>query len=176
MITTTLLIKIGRRCPKSWAKRQVQKISGLLSFQENLWIIISSSISLAKRKANADGRVKFVVTKKTESEDLHYQIEWIEIVIQGSEEAEADEFKDMQNFYLPLSKVMKKDMPKDESFARHFKTKVLSLESMEKAYREGYGAIDNQTLANKVLEMGILTHMEWIKDFETREIPLPIDN
>lgn len=171
----TVKIKIGRRVPKNWAKRTLQKIGGLISFQENLWIIINSSISLAKRKANASGIVKFIVTKKTENEDLHYQLEWIEIIIQGSEEAEADEFKDMQNFYLPLNKIMKKEMPKDENFSKHFKTKVLSLESMQKAYKEGYGAIDNNTLANKILEMGILTHIEWIKDYDHREVDLPFD-
>ena len=164
----TLIVKIGRRCPKSWARRMVQKVGGLISFQENIWLIINSSITLAKKRATESGKIKFVVTKKKEEEDLNYFLEWIEIVIQGSEKDEESEYNDMQNFYTPLSKIFKKDMPVDERMAQHFKTKVLGIESLNEAYKKGYGAINNQNIANKMLEMGILTHFEWIKDFDTR--------
>jgi hypothetical protein len=172
----TVFIKIGRRVPRSWAKRTLHKAAGLISFQENIWIIITSSISLAKKKANAAGTVKFIVTKEIENEDLNYQLEWLKIVIQGSKEAEQSEVDDMEKFYLPLNKIMKKDIPKDENFSKHFKTKMLNLETLDKAYKKGYGAIDNDTLANKILEMGILTSIEWIHDHDTREIDLPIDH
>ena len=170
----TLVIKFGRRTNKNWMKRQVQKISGLLSFQENIWLVLCASISKAKKRANQSGIVRFVVTKKTESEDLHYNLEWLEITIQGSKEAELDELKDMENFYAPLQKIFKKDLPRDENLARHFKTKVISLESMEKAYKEGYGSLENKNLANKLLEMGILMVVEpIINDYDSRPIEIP---
>ena len=170
MIIITVKIQIGRRVPKNWMKRTISKAAGLLSFQENIWIIINSSIGIAKKKANADGRVSFVVTKTMESEDLHYNLEWLNITIVGSEEAERDEIKDMENFYMPLKKIMKKDLPKDENLAKHFKTKMINLETLQHAYKKGYGAMEDQSMANKILEMGILTNFELINDYENREV------
>ena len=80
----TILVNIGRRVPKSWFKRQAGKLAGFVSFQENLWIIIKQSMSMAKKKANASGKISFVMTMDIESEDLNYNLEWIKIVIQGN--------------------------------------------------------------------------------------------
>ena len=59
----TVLINVGRRVPRSWFRRTAKKIGGLISFQENIWVIMNQSLNLAKKKANADGRLKFVMTK-----------------------------------------------------------------------------------------------------------------
>ena len=40
---------------------------------------------------------------------------------------------------------------------------------INEAYEHGYGAVENNNIANKLLEMGILTHIEFNKDFDTRE-------
>lgn len=135
--------------------------------------MITTAIGTAKRKANESGVIKFITTKTMENEDLHYQIEWLQIVIQGSKEAEADELKDMQNFYAPLNSWFKKELPKDENLSKHFNTKILGLETVEEAYKKGYGSIDNNNIANKILEMGILLHYELIDDYDTRPFEIP---
>lgn len=124
---------------------------------------------MAKKKANASGLVEFVMTKETEFEDMNYQIEWIKIIIQGPEDREKEEYEEALGMYEPFSKILKKDMPKDEKMTKHFKTKILNSEKVKQAYEQGYGAIDKNNISNKLLEMGILTHIEWIKDFDNRE-------
>jgi len=176
VVKITLKILIGRRLPKSWFRRTAKTIGGLISFQENIWIMINQSLSLAKKKANADGRLKFVMSKDRESEDLHYYIEWLKIIIQGNEEQEKEEYEETMQLYGPLNKVLtKKEIPKDERLSKHFKTKILSTAQVEQAYKKGYGAIQDNNLANKLLEMGILTHVEWIKDFNSREDEIKTD-
>jgi len=165
----TVLVTVGRRVPRSWFRRQATKVKGLLSFQENMWIMISQSLNMAKKKANASGKIKFVLTKEREEEDMNYFIEWIKIIIQGTKEQEEEEYNEAMQMYQPLNKVFKKDFPRDDNLAKHFKTKVLSGTKVDEAYNKGYGAIKDGNMANKLLEMGILTHIEWIKDFDTRK-------
>ena len=170
----TIYFKVGRRVPKRWFQRQASKVMGLINFQANLWIIIKQSLGLAKKKANASKTIDFVMSTKTEEEDLHYAIEWVEIVIQGTREQEDDEYNDIMKLYNGLTKVFKKDYPVDNDMAKHFKTKVLNITQVEEAYKKGYGASEGSTVAQKLLEMGILTHVEYIKDHDTREPVLPI--
>ena len=131
--------------------------------------MIKQSMRLGKRKCNASGKGKWVMTFDTEDEDLHYKIEWIKILIRGDEEFEKEEYNDTLQLYKPFNKVFKKDLPKDERLSKHFKTKILSMAQVADAYKQGYGSVGNQNTANKLLEMGILTHVEWLKDFDSRE-------
>ncbi len=132
-------------------------------------MIIKQSLDLAKRKANASGKIKFVKTTEKEKEDLNYELEWIKIVIQGTEKQEKEEYEDSMKLYGPLSKTFKKDFPTDTRMKKYFKTKVLNNEKLKDAYNKGYGAIGDNNVANKLLEMGILTHIELIKDYDTRQ-------
>ncbi len=167
----TVLIHVGRRVPKRWFRRQAERVKGLVSFQENLWMIIKQSLNLAKKRANASNTgINFVMTYDNESEDLNYQIEWIKIIIQGDEKQEEEEYNEAMQMYSPINKIMKKEIPKDPRMKKHFKTKILSGAKVDEAYKKGYGAINDNNMANKLLEMGILTHIEWIKDFDSREI------
>jgi hypothetical protein len=127
-------------------------------------------MNLAKRKANEANTLDFVLTKKKESEDLHYDLEWIEVIIKGTKEQEEEEYKEANGFYENLGKLFKKDMPKDLNMEKHFKTELLSTAQVSEAYKKGYGAAKNTTIAQKLLEMGILTHIELIPDWQTREI------
>jgi len=171
----TVLIKVGRRVPKSWFRRQGSRVAGLISFQENLWMIIKQSLNMAKKKANASGKIKFVLTNSVEPEDMNYQIQWINIVIQGTKEQEKEEYDESIQMYQPLNKIFKKEIPVDKRMKKHFKTKVLSSMEVDEAYKKGYGAINDNNLANKMLEMGILTHVKWIDDFDSRDIDITPD-
>jgi len=170
----TIFIHIGRRIPKSWMKRKINVIAGLINFQENIWIIIKQSLNMAKKKANASNTgVKFIMTTDTESEDLLYNIEWIKITIQGTKEQEEEEYNATMKLYNPLINVFKKELPKDDNMEKHFKSKILEPFKVEEAYKKGYGSIGQDNIANKMLEMGILTHIEKIDDFSTREVVIP---
>lgn len=140
-----------------------------MTFQENIWQMIDQSLKTAKRKAVADGRMKFVIERETENEDLNYQIEWRKVIIQGSPEMEEEEYEDSMKMYGALSKHFKKDFEVDTRLANHFKSKVLNSTKVEEAYQQGYGAMKTNNIANKLLEMGILTHVEWNKDFDSRD-------
>jgi hypothetical protein len=169
----TVIINIGRRIPRSWLKRQAHTIAGFMSFQENLWLIVRQSMSMAKRKANASGLITFAMTSENEVEDMHYRLEWIKIIIQGTKEQEQEEYDDAMKMYQPLGKLFKKEMPKDDNMKQHFKSKLLPGFKVEQAYKEGFGAVEDNNIANKMLEMGILTHIEFINDFDSREIFIP---
>ena len=166
----TVLIHMGRRLPRNWLRRTGSKVKGLLSFQQNIWMIISQSMNLAKKKANASKKLLFKITKDNEIEDLNYEIEWLKIMIQGTKEQEKEEYDESMMMYQTLGNVMKKEIPKDENLSRHFKTKVLSTAKVDEAYKKGYGAMSSSNIANKLLEMGILTHIELIEDYETRPV------
>jgi hypothetical protein len=131
--------------------------------------MISQSFSKAKKKANSDGRMKFVMETDIESEDMHYQIEWIKMIIQGNEAMEKDEYEDCLKFYDKLSISFKKDFPMDNNLAKHFKSKMMNSVKIEEAYKKGYGSMENNNIANKMLEMGILLNIEWNKDFDSRD-------
>lgn len=164
-----MLISIGRRVPKSWFKRQATRIGGLISFQENIWLIIKQSLQMAKKKANASGKIVFNMMQERESEDINYDIQWIKITIRGTKAQEKEEYEDTMKLYDPLGKIFKKQMPKDDRLSKQFKTKVLSSAKVDEAYKKGYGVMGDKNVANKLLEMGILTHVEWIDDFDSRQ-------
>jgi hypothetical protein len=171
----TILVSIGRRVPRSWYRRQANKLKGLITFQENIWQMILQSMRLGKRKCNASGKGKWVMTFDKEIEDLNYQIEWIKIIIQGDAKFEEEEYNDTQKLYAPFGKLFKKDMPKDVNLGKHFKSKVLGIAKIDEAYKKGFGIIGDSSISNKLLEMGILTHTELIKDYDTREVDIKSD-
>jgi len=171
----SVIVRMGRRVPKQWFKRHANKISGLLSFQEHIWNMISQSMDLGKRKCNKSGLGKWVKQRDEESESLNYKIEWQIHVIQGNKEFEKEEYEEAQNMYKDIGKTFKKDFPKDENLAKTFSSKVLSSVKIDDAYKKGYGSVKNGNLADKILEMGILTHIEWIDDFKTREADVKFD-
>lgn len=165
----TVIIHFGRRVPRSWFRRGASQIKGLMTFQENIWQMICQSLSTAKKKATVDGRMTFCIEKDTENEDMNYQIEWCKVIIQGTPDMEEDEYNDVLKMYDKLGKVFKKDFEVDQRLASHFKTKMLNSTKVEEAYQKGYGSVESNNIANKLLEMGILTHVEWNKDFDSRE-------
>jgi len=126
---------------------------------------------MAKKKANASGKISFVMTYDKESEDINYDIQWIKITIRGSKKMEKEEYEDSLKLYDPLGKIFKKQMPKaasDGRLGKQFKTKILNSSKVAEAYEKGYGSVTNKNIANKLLEMGVLTHVEWIDDFKSR--------
>ena len=167
----TVVMHFGRRVPSSWFRRGVQKVQNVLSFQEHLWTIIKQSLNTAKKKTNSSGKdlTATIITEK-EREDLNYVIEWIKVTIRGDKDLELEEFEKSKDFYKGFAKLFKKDMPKDDRLSEHFKSNFLSHEKINEAYEKGYGSISDNNIVNKLLEMGIITHIEYVDDHQTRDI------
>lgn len=167
----TVLINIGRRCPRSWFRRGMNKVQSVLTFQEHLWAMITQAFYMMKKRANnSNTGIKVVIIKDREIENLNYELEWLKITVQGNEEQELEEYNESQNLYKQFGKVFKKEIPVDERLKDVFKTKFLSSEKVMEAYKNGYGSISDNNIANKLLEMGIITHIELIKDYDSRGI------
>lgn len=164
----TLFVHIGRRVPRSWYRRTAQKVQGLLTFQEHIWQMVSQGMQLAKKKANADGRMSFKMERETEIENMNYEIKWIKMIIQGTPDMEEEELQDTLKMYDKLKNSFKQDFTVDENLSKCFKTKLLPQEKVNEAYKKGFGSTSENNIANKLLEMGILTHVEKIDDYETR--------
>lgn len=164
----TVVIHIGRRLPRNWFRRTAAIGAGFISFQSNIWNIIIQSMNIAKRKATASGTIGFVMTAENEFENINYQIEWRKIVIQGTRAQEKEEYDEAMRMYSAMNQVFKKEMPSDENMKACFKTKLLTSEQLDRAYKAGYGSIGDNNLANKLLEMGILTNIELIDDYDGR--------
>ena len=155
--------------PKRWYKRLATKAKGLMTFQENIWQIICDSLNKAKKKAQKDGRLYFNITKEVEPESMHYQIDWRKVIIKGTPEMEQEEYEESQKMYDALQKNFKKDFDVDENMSKQFNTKMLNPEKVKDAYSKGYGAVKNKNISDKLLEMGILTYIEKIDDYESRD-------
>lgn len=164
----TVLVNIGRRVPRSWYRRTATKIKGLLTFQENIWQIISQSMDKVKRRSKGHESIVINKTKDVEIEDLHYQIEWIKMTIRGTPEEEEEEYNEAMMLYDKLGNKFKKEFPKDDKLSKFFNSKFLSPLEIKDAYDKGYGTMENNNISNKLLEMGILTQIKWNKDFEAR--------
>ena len=50
-----------------------------------------------------------------------------------------------------------------KNLSKVFKTKILNADKMKQAYEKGYGASKNKNISKILLEMGIITHIEWDK-------------
>ena len=169
----TVIIQIGRRVPRNWAKRTLHKVGGLITFQENIWQMIMMALNKVKKKVKqSDTSLSFVMDSDVEHEDLNYDIQWKKITIIGTKAQEEEEYNEAMGLYSQLSKVLLKGKSKGEmpsDMKKQFKTKMLSGVKVEEAYEKGYGCLEDNNLANKLLELGILTHISKVADFDTRE-------
>jgi len=170
----TVIAMIGRRRHRNPFRGAVQVLNGVFAFQEHMWIIINSSFNMAKKQAKeSDKNIAFIVTKEKENEDLIYCIEWIKIVVQGTEEQEQEEYDEFNKMYEQCGKIIKKDLnigSVDNNMKQHFKTKMLNLTELKDAYEKGYGATRDNSISQKLLELGILTHLKIEKDYENRDM------
>lgn len=167
----TLIVKVGRRLPKTWFRRGVQKISRILNFQDHIWMIIKNSFKQAQKKCKkAKPHMVFEIIKDKENESINYTLEWVTVVIQGTEAEEEDEYNDMLSFYKPLGKLFDKEklFKKDKTLMSQFKSKIVNTETIERMYKQGYDSTSENSIQNKLLELGILCDLVWHRDWEDR--------
>jgi len=161
----TVIVKIGRRVPRNWFKRSAVKLRGLMTFQENIWIIIERSMTMAKKKAKQSPvDIDFIKKNYREFEDINYDIEWIEITIRGNPSQEQEEYDEAMGMYKNLKNLFKGNLPDNEDFKKPFKTNRLTPGQIDKAYKAGYGTMENKSIAQKLLDLGIITYIEKIDE------------
>lgn len=160
----TVIVKIARRVPRNWFKRTAYKFKGLMTFQENIWLIIERSMTIAKKKATASNS-GIIFTKQTyrEPEDINFDLEWIEVTIEGNPMQEQEEYEEAMGMYKSLKQLFKSELPKDDAFTKPFKTTRLTEKQLEQAYKAGYGNVGEDTISQKLLELGIMTYIEKIE-------------
>jgi len=169
----TLYVNIGRRVPRNWFKRTAVRAKGLMSFQENIWMMIKSSFNLMKKKAKNHESITIVIKNEEENEDINFKIEWIKVITQGTPAEEQEELEEANKFYEPFGLMFKDKLPVDDELKKHFKTKVLTSARVDEAYKKGYGAVSSSNISNKLLEMGILMDIQLVEDYDTRDVSMP---
>jgi len=166
----TVIIKIGRRVPRTWFRRTASRVKGLMTFQENIWLIIDRAMTMAK-KACTKTPNGGCFDKRTfrDTEDINFDLEWIQMIYQGNPDQEEEEYNELGGFYKSLGSYFKKDLPIDENFRKAFKTARVSDDQLKKMYSAGTSDLKNRTIAQKLLDMGIMIHVEKIDDFNIRD-------
>ena len=160
-----VVIKIGRRLPRNWFKRTATKIKGLMTFQENIWIIIDRSLVIAKKTcAQTPNGGVFVKRNYREVEDINWDLEWIECEYRGNPDQEKEEYEEAMGMYKSIGQLFKAEMPKDETMTKAFKTVRLTGDQLDKAYKAGYVNSNTTNIATRLLELGIITYIELIEE------------
>jgi len=166
-----VIMKIGRRVPRSFLKSLAYKTAGFLTFQENIWLMIGRSLVLAKNAADShpDENVKITIQNKEEEEDLYYKIQWKIMTISSMfHEKEVEEYNAALRLYDNFSMMktlFNKRVENNPDFTQVFKhSKVMTSDEFNKAKEAGYGALADKTIASKLLELGIITHIS--KDWD----------
>lgn len=159
----TVIIKLGRRIPRNFYKRMMYKTAGLLSFQENIWLMICRAFQMSKNAAdrNPDKNVSISIKSVDEAEDLHYVIQWKIVTVSSIfKEKELEEYNaamQMYDRFSVMKTLLNKKVESNDEFKRVFRSKFISPEEFEKAKEAGFGALSDKNIANKLLELGIFT-------------------
>lgn len=168
----TVVIKLGRRLPRAFAKRLIAHGKNWLSLQEQIWLFIVKAFQSSKKAADNRPEEQVIITiqNKVEFEDLKYQVEWkiitVSSIIHAKEVEEYEEAMKIYSKFNLLKALMGKKIDSDESLKETFKSSVVTPEQFEKAKEAGYGAVGEQGIAEKLLELGIMTIIEndWVKN------------
>ena len=164
-------IKIGRRVPRTFFKGAAYRAAGFLTFQENIWLIISRALQMSKNMCDSkpEEQVQMTIQNKEEDDGLHYKFQWKIITISSifpeKEKEEYDVFQTLYEKIGAIKNLLNKKVDANPEFSRTLKnSKVMSEAQWANAKEAGYGALQNKDIASKLLEMGIITHAEWRPD------------
>lgn len=170
-------IKIGRRVPRNFFKAAGYRAAGLLTFQENMWLIIGRALQMSKNKCDSmpEEQVTITIQNKDEEDGLHYKFQWkimtISSIFPEKEKEEYDEFMNLYSRVGAIRKVLNQKVDANADISAVIKnSKVLSEKQWLEAKEAGYGALNNKDIASKLLEMGIITHIDWRPDKDSKKI------
>jgi hypothetical protein len=135
-----------------------------MTYQENIWLIIDRSLVMAKKKcASTPEGGTFIKKNYRDMEDLHYDIEWIEINFIGNPTQEEEEYKEAMEMYNNIGSIFKKtQIPDNPELNKMFNTVRLNKEQLDEAYKAGHGSVADTSISRQLLNLGIMTHIERI--------------
>lgn len=162
-----VIIKIGRRIPRGFFKSAAHRTAGFLTFQENMWLIISRALQMAKNGCDAkpEEQVTMTLQNKDENDGLHYKFQWkivtISSIFPAKEQEEYDQFMTLYSKIGSIKQILDLKLTSNPEYSKTMdNSKVLSAAQFDEAKRAGYGALHNKDIASKLLEMGIITWAE----------------
>jgi hypothetical protein len=173
----TVIIKIGRRIhrnnDKRWFAKQINNMKTVLSVQQYMWRTIEYGIKLATIKMdqhtkdiNSKGDFSFNYKKRKfiEEESLNYNIEWLEVIIKGTEEKEREEYDASMKFFsklenLPVFKQKKEGVEIDQELAAEYKGKLYGKKA-KKVIQKGFDKAKDMTISKSLNDIGIITIVE----------------
>jgi hypothetical protein len=168
-------IKIGRRIPRNFFKSVAYKTAGLFTFQENMWLIICRALQMSKNECDnrPEEQVKITIQNKEEEDGLHYKFQWrimnISSIFPEKEKEEYDVFMTLYEKVGAIRKVLNQKVDANSDMTKTLKgSKIMSETQWEEAKKAGYGAMNNKDISSKLLEMGIITHIEWKPDKDAK--------
>jgi hypothetical protein len=172
-----VIIKIGRRVPRSFFKGVAYKAGGFLTFQENIWLIINRALQMSKNMCDSkpEEQVQITIQGKEEDDGLHYKFQWKIMTISSIfPEKEKEEYEIFMTLYERMGAIkalMNKKIDTNPEFSKSLvNSKVMTEKQWEAAKEAGYGAMNNKDIASKLLEMGIITYAEWKPDKDLKSI------
>jgi len=167
----TLTLKFGRKKIVKFLPGVLKNIEGYINFQNNMWIMINSSIKKYQKKNIIQKRLKpydddvFDVNVYTDVEKLdeEYNMEWLICDIKGvSKEAEEKEFEEVKKFELTLKENFEKNKKdftinkptplKSAILNKAIKTKESILDIIEKGTEQD----KNKTISGFLLDLDII--------------------
>lgn len=173
----TVIIKIGRRIHRNddrqWFARQVNNMKNVVSIQQYMWRTIEYGIKLAvikmdkeikKNEGNAKFNFQYTKRRFKEEESLNYNIDWIEIIIEGSEEIEKEEYEQSLKFFsklesLPVFKQKTNGVEVDPEISAEYSGKLKGKKN-KKFLQEGFEKAKNITISKALNDVGIITFIE----------------
>ena len=164
-------IKIGRRIPRNFFKGVAYRTAGFLTFQENIWLIISRALQMSKNMCDSkpEEQVQMTIQNKEEEDGLHYKFQWkivtISSIFPEKEKEEYDVFMTLYEKVGAIKGLLSHKIDASAEFSKPLRdSKVMTAAQWKEAEDAGFGAMNNKDLASKLLEMGIITHAEWKPD------------
>lgn len=170
-------IKIGRRVPRTFFKGAAYRAAGFLTFQENIWLIISRALQMSKNMCDSkpEEQVQMTIQNKEEDDGIHYKFQWkivtISSIFPDKEKEEYEVFLTLYERIGAIKSLLGKKVDTNPDFSKVLKhSKVMTEAQWDKAKDAGYGAMKNKDIASKLLEMGIITHAEWKPDKDSNNL------
>ena len=172
-----LTIMFGRRIhrnqDKNWFSKQLGKMKKTLSVQQYLWNNIEYGIKLscikmdkAIKKRNDAGDFSFSYSKDkyVEEENLHYNIEWLRLIINGSHEEEMEEYHQTMKSFDTLEnnqsiKKNTKGIEIDPELSQAYRSKLRGRHA-NKLLTKGYERVKDITIVKTLNDVGILVSVE----------------
>ena len=179
----TVILKLGRRVPKNMGKIKTitHKATTLLREQDIMWHMIVDSLKIAKKKYDSGkykGKTNITfldMQKDVEEEDTFNDIEWQSLITQGDKKAEEQEYNEALGIYKSIKNIVKQrpslnNKTEDNPLKGMFKkSRIIDEDKLKEAYAKGLENKEEQKAKDVLLELGIMTHVEWVEDYHDRD-------